>query len=265
MDISTLVPATQKDNSIRTSTASSSLDPSASSIVSSHICTWIDWCNIQTIDSTNCSINKIVEFLNYQKELGKAYNTIAGYYSAISKVYHKVEGTKIETHPGNNEDLLLLQLNKKTAFLPTISTGSRPSNLLRLNLLTLSNTFGGSNIKCELPKETKISVAKEKTNMYRMTEDSKKCLFLASNGNHKLVSSDTVAKWIKEILNYSDPNLTAKDTRVLAAFFAQNGGAELLAILALGNWSSYEVYQKFYQHGIWIMLECNNLPTTIIN
>jgi hypothetical protein len=53
--------------------------------------------------------------------------------------------------------------------------------------------------------------------------------------------------------------------RVLAAFFAQNAGADLQTILALGNWSSNTTYQKFYQRGVKLMLERNKVSSLILS
>jgi hypothetical protein len=55
------------------------------------------------------------------------------------------------------------------------------------------------------------------------------------------------------------PSLSAKDMRILSAFFLQNAGGDLITILALGNWSSNMVYQRFYQKGIKPMLEKNQI------
>ncbi|EXX52581.1 hypothetical protein RirG_251830 [Rhizophagus irregularis DAOM 197198w] len=53
--------------------------------------------------------------------------------------------------------------------------------------------------------------------------------------------------------------------RVLAAFFAQNAGAGLETVLALGNWSSNSVYHRFYQRGIKLMLERNQVSSLILS
>ncbi|CAG8679794.1 2612_t:CDS:2, partial [Dentiscutata heterogama] len=310
--------------------ASKALDPIASSTVSSNIRIWQNWCKEKSLNPISCGINEITSFLHYQLSIGKAYNTIAGYRTAISEIHQKIDGTKIGSHPiivrimkgiwasnpplpplddvsdivpsldtiikwGNNENLPLLQLNKKTAFLLAITTGSRPSDLCRLDMTSISRSRGGINIKCIMPKEAKISTAKggnkrskivfigkyddepllcplttlnclkERIDHLNIPTESKKHLFISSRIPHKPVSVDTISRWIKEILHLSNPDLTAKDTRALSAFFAQNAGVDLPTILALGNWSSNEVYQRFYQCGIRLMLERNNLPSTIIN
>jgi hypothetical protein len=63
----------------------------------------------------------------------------------------------------------------------------------------------------------------------------------------------------------SSSSSTAKDIRALSAFFLQNSGADLASILALGNWSSNAVYQRFYQRGVKKMLERNQVSTLILN
>ncbi|CAG8845086.1 2312_t:CDS:2, partial [Racocetra persica] len=57
--------------------------------------------------------------------------------------------------------------------------------------------------------------------------------------------TDTIARWIKLCLNETSSELTAKDTRVIAAFLAQNNGVELASILGIYNWSSNT--RQFYK------------------
>ncbi|CAG8547355.1 40257_t:CDS:2 [Gigaspora margarita] len=59
---------------------------------------------------------------------------------------------------------------------------------------------------------------------------------------------------LREILLQTDPDTKAKDVRLLLALLAQDAGADISTILALGNWFSYNVYQRFYQRGIKNML-----------
>ena len=45
---------------------------------------------------------------------------------------------------------------------------------------------------------------------------------------------------------------------------ASNAGADLGTIFALGNWSSNNTYQRFYQRGIRLTLEHNNISRQIL-
>ena len=74
-----------------------------------------------------------------------------------------------------------------------------------------------------------------------------------------------VANWIKDIMKKSSQHLTAKDVRSTSASLAQNSGNDLATVLALGNWSSNSTYQKFYQRGVKLMLERNNISRQILN
>jgi hypothetical protein len=66
-------------------------------------------------------------------------------------------------------------------------------------------------------------------------------------------------------MKWSSHQLTAKDVRSTSTSLAQNSGADLATVLALGNWSSNSTYQKFYQRGVKLMLERNNISRQILN
>ncbi|CAG8567755.1 4348_t:CDS:1, partial [Acaulospora morrowiae] len=70
-------------------------------------------------------------------------------------------------------------------------------------------------------------------------------LFLTMTRPHKPASTDSIARWIRMTLIQSSPDLMAKNTRIIAAFLAQNNGVNLGSILGLGNWSNNTVYQNF--------------------
>ena len=89
-------------------------------------------------------------------------------------------------------------------------------------------------------------------------------LFLITRDPHTPAATDTIAGWIKSIIHLSSPTSSAKDMRVLSAFFLQNAGADLASVLVLGNWSSNSVYQRFYQRGVKIMLEKNHTSSLIL-
>ena len=77
-------------------------------------------------------------------------------------------------------------------------------------------------------------------------------------------SVDTVAGWIKSVIQCSSSSATAKDIRATSASLAQKAGIDLATILSLGNWTSNSTYQKFYQRGIRLMLEKNRVSEIIL-
>ncbi|CAG8809413.1 38859_t:CDS:2, partial [Gigaspora margarita] len=171
---------------------------------------------------------------------------------------------------GDNSWMLLITLAKKTAFLCALSSASKPSDLARLDLTTLTNTQNGITIQCINPKEINIAIGhginkkRTKKNL-RFTNEQRTAIFLSCISLHRPASIDSIANWLKDIIRKSAPNRKAKDIRVLLAMLAQNGSANLNLILALKNWSSLNTYQRFYQRGIKLILEQNNITEKIIN
>jgi uncharacterized BrkB/YihY/UPF0761 family membrane protein len=90
-------------------------------------------------------------------------------------------------------------------------------------------------------------------------------LFLITRQPFTPARPDTVANWIKSVAQRASPGSTAKDIRSTSASLAQNAGADLATVLALGNWTSSSTYQKFYQKGVAMILEKNNISGLIIN
>ena len=103
-----------------------------------------------------------------------------------------------------------------------------------------------------------------RTAQWRNSPKQQRSLFLITRDPHTPAATDTIAGWIKSIIRLSSPTSSAKDMRVLSAFFLQNAGADLASVLALGNWSSNSVYQHFYQRGVKIMLEKNHTSSLIL-
>src|SRR6266496_2449215 len=199
---------------------------------------------------------------------------------------------------GNNNDMSIRDLSIKAAFLLALVTASRPSDLKRVDLSTLKKSPTSFTFDCIHPKEyniarshsistTKRSSKKiyvgyykdeellcpyrtleslfSRTDKWRNDQKKQKSLFLITKPPYTPAASDTIAGWIKSIIKLSSPNSTAKDMRVHSAFFLQNSGADLSTILALGNWSSNTVYQRFYQRGIKLMLERNQVSSIILD
>ncbi|GBC31876.1 hypothetical protein GLOIN_2v1786700 [Rhizophagus irregularis DAOM 181602=DAOM 197198] len=199
---------------------------------------------------------------------------------------------------GDNSTMSIRELTCKTAFLLALISACRPSDLHQINAFDYTKTRSSISFNCVAPKEYNIAVAHSasttksrlkkifvgvypderhlcpyeavtsllsRTSLWRVSADQKRALFLITKEPHSPASVDTIAGWIKSILKISSPGSTAKDMRVLAAFFAQNAGAGLETVLALGNWSSNSVYHRFYQRGIKLMLERNQVSSLILS
>ena len=310
----------------------SALDTNSSKTMSSNLRQWIYWCEYHSVDPICCPITSICDFFVDMLTRGLAFNTIAGYRTAISEMHDHVNGVPIGSHPdisqalraihttnpppvpldepidilpsldyirelGSNSSMTIRDLSIKTAFLLALVTACRPSDLRRIDLSTLRKTSTSMKFACVLPKEYKIARAHSlstskpaskqiyvgryadeedlcpynslstllsRTEEWRSSEAQQRAVFLITRSPHTPAASDTIAGWIKSVVRLSSPESSAKDMRVLSAFFLQESGADLSSILALGNWSSNSVYQKFYQRGIKIMLERNQTSSVIL-
>jgi hypothetical protein len=199
---------------------------------------------------------------------------------------------------GDNSSMTIRDLMIKTAFLLALVTASRPSDLRKIDLTTFRDLDTGCTLECIEPKEYKIarshSLTTSKsptkklyvgkyndepclcpyttlqcllTRTHSWRDDLKKqeALFLITRPPHTPAATDTIAGWIKSVIKISSSTSSAKDMRVLSAFFLQNAGGDLSTILALGNWSSNSTYQRFYQRGIKLMLEWNQVSNLILD
>lgn len=263
---------------------------------------------------------------------GLAYNTIAGYRSAISEYHDYVDGAPIGSHPdiskaiqaifiknpppihsdepidlapsldyirklGDNSEMTVRNLSIKTAFLLALVTACRPSDIHKIDLSSMHVTDTTYSFDCVMPKEYKIarshstSTSKSpikrifieaykddsqlcpydalhtllsRTTSWRISTKQQNSLFLINREPHSPAAIETIAGWIKTVVRVSSSSSSAKDMRVLSAFFLQNAGADLASVLSLGNWSSNSVYQRFYQRGIKLMLAKNHTSSLIL-
>ncbi|CAG8781629.1 7750_t:CDS:2, partial [Cetraspora pellucida] len=161
---------------------------------------------------------------------------------------------------GDNDRLPLITLVKKTAFLCALSSACHGINKKRMKIF-----IGKYQESAELCLAMTLHHYVFRTKELRHSEDQKTALFLSNVGLHKPAAVDTTANWLKDIVRKSAPDGKAKDIRVLSALLAQNVGADLNSILALVNWSNLHTYQRFYQWGIKLMLEQNNITEKIMN
>ena len=76
-------------------------------------------------------------------------------------------------------------------------------------------------------------------------------LFLATINPHNLVTSCTIAQWLKEVLEMSGIDVTlftAHSTRGASSSAAAVSGITTTDILKAADWSTESVFRKFYCH-----------------
>ena len=171
--------------------------------------------------------------------------------------------------PSSNLSLKLLTL--KTVFLMAITRPSRSVDLAHLDCKRLrSDVEGISFLPNTLAKQSRqgkpieefffptfpsnitlcpvntLRVYLTKTKPLRGDESK---LFISFIKPHKAVTSSTIARWLRTILELSGIDSSifgAHSTRSASTSAAARGGVTLEDILKAANWSSESVFQKFY-------------------
>ncbi|CAG8820718.1 41302_t:CDS:2 [Gigaspora margarita] len=234
----------------------------------------------------------------------KAYNTIASYRSAISEIYNYSDSYPIERHSDIVKFMIAIRKSNPSPSSPNdpidiilaldfiISLASNED--IKIKLGTLQKTSYGISFSVINPKETNIlisnggnkSVSKkifinyyentelcpasavlkllERTQEWRTFVNQHEHLLLTTTLLYQQAIVDTISCWLRSILTQADPFAKAKDVRSISASLAQDAEADVSMILALGNWSNYSVYQRFYQRGIRKMLEHNKISSKIL-
>ncbi|CAG8512685.1 10347_t:CDS:2, partial [Racocetra persica] len=113
--------------------------------------------------------------------------------------------------------------------------------------------------------ETTGSTIKISTDREINNESNKDVLFLSTTAAHPPASVDTISGWLKNILIFAEPDAKAKDIRAISANFAYDASASVDTLLIFRNWSSNEVYKRFYQRGMKKTLMKSHLPTKILD
>ena len=174
---------------------------------------------------------------------------------------------------GGNDSLSLKQLSWKTTMLLALTRPSRPADLSQLNLsgkrdrpdgeglllfhiLWLSNPGRESHLNefffPSFPHDTTICPVTtlkayiERTTPNRGTESR---IFFALIKPHKAVSSCSIARWLKSVLESAGINtsiLNAHSLRRASSTAAANFGITTNDILKAADWSSESVFQRFY-------------------
>ena len=172
---------------------------------------------------------------------------------------------------GNNDSLSLKQLSWKTAMLMALTRPSRSADLSQLNL-------GGKQYKPEGVMFIPGSLAKQSRQGKPITEfffpsfphdlalcpvatlkayeertapnrGSETKLFLALIKPYKAVTSSTIARWLKSLLEAAGIDTSifnAHSVRGASSSAAANLGIITNDILKAADWSSESVFQRFY-------------------
>ena len=172
---------------------------------------------------------------------------------------------------GSNDSLSLKQLSWKTAMLLALTRPSRSADLSQLNLSGKQYKPAGVAFKpSSLAKQSRqgkpitefffpsfphdpglcpvvtLKAYEERTVPCRVGETK---LFLALIKPHKAVTSSTIARWLKSLLEAAGIDttvFTAHSVRGASSSAAANLGITTNDILKAADWSSESVFQRFY-------------------
>ncbi|CAG8632219.1 13777_t:CDS:2, partial [Dentiscutata heterogama] len=223
----------------------STTERSSNNTIGSALRKWTLWCEESDIDPIQCSVNHVVDFLTEMSNRGMATSPFCGY-DYVSNIQKESTFTPPEdtidiipclehiTAMGNNNKMLIIKLIKKTAFLLTITSAARPSDLQRISLKSMTKINNGYSCNIDKPKEHKISIT------HREKKLRQKTLIIEHYDDEPLLCPVAA---LKNIITVADPTARAKDLKVISAYLAQESGANTDAILAFGNWSSCETKQ----------------------
>ena len=176
---------------------------------------------------------------------------------------------------GENKDIPLQDLTHKLAMLMALTRPSRSADLAKLNLDHRSYSVEGVTfIPTELAKQSRqqkhgtefffpcypederlcpVLALREYEARTAPTRGSHSMLFLSINKPHKPVSSSTIARWLKTLLNKAGVDteiFKAHSVRSASTSAAATSGITTGDILKAADWSSEAVFQKFYHKPI---------------
>ena len=171
--------------------------------------------------------------------------------------------------------LTLPEVTKKLATLMALLSGQRAQTLYALDITYMHITperviFYIS----ELLKTSRPSFHQQPLNLTAYPQDGKLCvvqtlkeylkqtkpirggctrLFISVSKPHHPVTTGTIARWIKEILNNSGidtTNFTAHSTRVASTSLAKSRGLSVTEIAKAAGWSNCSTFAKHYDKPI---------------
>ena len=183
--------------------------------------------------------------------------------------------------------LSLELLTMKTVMLTLLVSGKRPQIIRKLNVENMKigkNSFTFYLDQTDL-KEGRRGYKPEKLKLSKYPANKKLCIYtyltkyleatLAIRGTTKTVfltvkkpyhtpSSDTVARWIKSVLNHAGvdtSHFSAASTRAASASKANRGGTPLGEIMRAAGWSRASTFTKFYNKPL---TENSNFAKTVL-
>ena len=181
---------------------------------------------------------------------------------------------------GTNEGLTLRQLTLKTVMLLALTRPSRSADLSQLDIYWRSYQSNGVTFRpAHLAKQNKSSkhrpdfffpyfkddpmicpvetlkAYEERTKEFRDLKSSKPktLLFLSWIGEHKPVTSSSIARWLKETMKDAGVDISifkSHSVRGATCSKAAGVGVTTRQILEAADWSSEGTFQKFYHRNL---------------
>ncbi|CAC5406640.1 unnamed protein product [Mytilus coruscus] len=224
---------------------------------------YCSWCSTREINPQNATLNQVADFLAYLFESGLQYRTIAGYRSMLSNVLPQVDNTAVGQHPyitrfikGRCSDLQSLRVNHffmriQQKGITFIRCGlAKQDRQNHRNSKIVVSAFTDNK---KLDPVTCLLQYIERTKKFRssLDKDQQGKLFLSTCEPHKPVTSQTISKWIVQVIKlaYRDSsleNIKAHSTRAIGPSWALYKGASINSILEAADWSSESTFGKFY-------------------
>ncbi|KAI8514350.1 hypothetical protein Bbelb_086740 [Branchiostoma belcheri] len=174
-------------------------------------------------------LNKVLDFLISLYDKGFQYRTINVYRSAISTTHLPLEGQPLGSHP-------LVRRFMKGVFelrpaLPNLSKTSQPGKVTHDIVIP------------SFPQDRRICPVTY----------LKAILFRALVEPHQAVSTSTIARWLRTVLQEAGidtSRFTGHSTRGASVSAAARQGVSTKDILAAANWSTASTFKKFYNRPV---------------
>lgn len=173
----------------------------------------------------------------------------------------------IRSNWSDNDSLSFLHLSAKTSFLLAAAALLRSSDLSRISLSSIKQDFEGVSFTVKSPKERTL-IRPHKYVKILINPDSRICpvstlqAYIKRSATHRTISDslfietksfmptskDTLARWLSLVLSLSgiDTSYKAHSIRSSAASNMIDKGTPIDHVIALGNWTSRSVFNKFY-------------------
>jgi integrase len=163
-----------------------------------------------------------------------------------------LSGQRIQTIQGLNINCMVFTHDGCEIFIDKVLKTSKPGN--HKSFLSFKSY---SNINLCIVSHLKRYT--QKTEHLRNNEEN---VFISYQKPHKLVSTDTIARWIKNILKMSNIDIKsfgAHSTRAASMSKAATIGVPVDEILCAAGWTNAETFAKFYNKPIVSNTICYNI------